>query len=710
MVILNDEDDSTRPINVPPTKAEAIDNYITSISHGTRAYGIDVIRIWLQSQVDQVKIIDSFLGNPTGTFLIDPTKDNRILDVALAWNEDFPAMVKVAIIDLLQNRIVMDTTIPDRFQKKDAIVKHLEKMKVVITDMQHVTLRNLGPKYEGVPIATDCQILMLKKPQTYTKRAVYSCLSDHTETVYASLITKTLPQKVICWKTNCDHYKEDMYLVPGSKVTSFVMRGIVQEPLEQAKHSQPITRDVEFKDDEVTQVYIGQQIKLIGNFRSIETETGYNDIVIQVINIDAPADTEPVMPSAQTLAKWEKLVKQVDYLDQIAKSFQPLIYPSKVNGTWLAKIAVVLHILGGIKIDGLRGDIHVFIGGDPSSGKTKIGEYLEEVTVKSDFVNCSTASGAGLTVGMDPELHFPRAGPAVLCHNGNLVCDEFTRFKDKEDYDKFLQSMESQFVTYTKGGHHQKLAAATSYLALGNPKNDQYDFDFGILDNYAMPKALMARFDIKINIVDVVNAVEDGLKIDHVNLLRDIGVQKFIEQNGLFTAPEMLAMFNYMKTIEPEMLPESAQAIKSFWQDMRGMQHAKGAVRLDIRFYEAIYRTATAWARLHLSKQVTMQYVSDTIKFYKETLKTFGMNTERELHQLPLTDAAQNKDIAFERTWRLQEKLQDNEYIDEAKFLAALHKEYPYHFPGGIDEVQDMFDKWHRQKKITKLHGKYKLG
>ena len=669
---------------------QANDDNTTRLSFNAE---LDVIKTYLQ-RPDKLKIVDSFMANPAGTFLIDPTEDPGLLDIAVSQNEQFPAMVKKVILELLHE--VVKT-------RGYAASDMFKALKVRVTNMSQIKMQELGPEYEGVPVAFECQVIGMDKPQTYTKFAKAWCINGHSEDVFADLVTKKIPEYILCTKDGCPYYKHRMKYDPNSYITSNIRRVIIQEPMDQAKHGTPVIFDCEVKDDDAPNVYIGQRKKIIGNFRSLRRNKGFNDIIIQAISVNDLDETEVTPPDAELLVKFQTAAAKQDYLDIITKSYAPVIYGEK-----LAKLCVILSILGGNRIENLRGTIHTFLCGDPSTGKSKILEFLTQVSPKADIVNGATASGHGITIGMDRDLKIPRAGPVPLCSGGHVGIDEMGRLPDEEDLEKLYECMESQTVSYTKGGWDLHINAKTAIIGAANPKGDVYDLDFSIVDNINLPEPLVRRFDLRVNLLDKPEPTRDMAKIEHIQYIRKYGVTKYIEDNKLFTAKELLAIFTYMAQLQPVMSEKADYILKNFYNDVRGIEQERGSLAIDTRFFESLYRVATAYAKLHFSNMVDELHVLAVIMLYRETFTTFGQSTEKTFKQLSMSSSITNQESAFIFSARTLEKKRQDGYFDESELLVSLATDHPQHFKN-MDHAEAYFSMMLKNNRLLKHNGRYKL-
>jgi DNA replicative helicase MCM subunit Mcm2 (Cdc46/Mcm family) len=273
---------------------------------------------------------------------------------------------------------------------------------------------------------------------------------------------------------------------------------MIQEPMDEVSGSNPITFDCELIDNDVRQVNLGDEVELIGIFRSrLNDKKKLNDIVIQTVSVNKINHTMEC--ELDDISDFEQMIKNNTLERTLIDSYAPSVAQED-----LAKTACLLTILGGVDIDtkeiSLRGVINTFLLGDPGMAKSQLLSYITTIIPKSDYVNGAISSGPGMTVGLQ-EINgrkMPVAGPLSLCHDSVVSLDEISTVKG-EDLSYLLQSLEDGKIKFLKGGYNLTLNAKTAVIAAANPKGYRYDDDLPPLDNIGLPDPLLTRFDIKIN-------------------------------------------------------------------------------------------------------------------------------------------------------------------------------------------------------------------
>jgi DNA replicative helicase MCM subunit Mcm2 (Cdc46/Mcm family) len=158
------------------------------------------------------------------------------------------------------------------------------------------------------------------------------------------------------------------------------------------------------------------------------------------------------------------------------------------------------------------------------------------------------------------------------------------------------------------------------------------------------------------------------------------------------------------------MTDKAAKLINDFYLHIKTIEQREGSIRINKRFFESVYRVATAITKLHLKNETTAEYAMMAIEIIKQTLQTFRMNTEKEGVVMSLETHDDSAKTAFRHCWRTLETELKNDYIPEHRFLEKLVAEYnSFKDFKNLERAQAYFDKMYNAGKITKSNGLYKL-
>lgn len=583
----------------------------------------DHIGKFMMTHEDYGKIVYSYLANPNGTFLFNPLENDMMTDFFNQDPENFPLLVKKAIIDQLKNYTGGDN------------VRLLEKatvgISVLITDARQIKMRDWYAEFEGMPVLVECQVVGTNQEETYNKSAVARCWKcDYKVTVGEN------DKMPYCGNTHCERYDKLMELDKTTVKTGDTKIILIQEPLDEVKHGTSRILSCIIKDQAVKTTFVGQHKKVLGVFRSHNQEgKTTNKVMIHAVAVHDIESNKTKLPTQKQIERFSELVKKDDYLDILTKSYAPEIFGEK-----LAKLCVILARVGGTRVGRLRGETHCLLVGDPGSGKSKMLEFLLDVTPNCGFAVGGTMTGSGITIAMDTlpnKQKILRVGIVGRCNGSCVAIDEFSQISD-EDKGKLFECMESGKMHYNKGGFDQMADAETSVLSATNPKNYIYEFTKTISDNVDLPAPLTDRFDLKVNLTGDKTEIEEQSKLNHIQLLRNEGVEKYIKKEKLLKTEDMFLLFNYAKSLKPVMSDKASKLMNTFYMNMKNMEKDQrdGSFRINTRFYEAVIRVSTSYAKLHLSETVTDSHAMMAIEIIKQTLRTFGMNVEKDGVVLPL--------------------------------------------------------------------------
>jgi replicative DNA helicase Mcm len=313
-----------------------------------------------------------------------------------------------------------------------------------------------------------------------------------------------------------------------------------------------------------------------------------------------------------------------DAYDKLIASFAPHIY-----GHEIIKEAILLLIVGSVtkKLDDgstRRGDINIFLVGDPGTAKSEMLKYAAKIAPRGLYTSGRGTTAAGLTAAVIRDksgIMMLEAGAVVLGDQGLVSIDEFDKIKP-EDRSSLHEVMEQQTCSVAKGGIVATLNARTSILSAANPMYGKYDPFKNITENVNLPVPLLTRFDLIYVIRDMPEREKDSRIAGHIlEIHRDVehAAQPAIEID-LFR--KYLA---YAKQIEQKLTNEVITAIRDYYMKMRNVD-SEGMITVTPRQLEGLIRLATARARLLLKDNVEPEDAERAIYLVQRMLETAGVD------------------------------------------------------------------------------------
>ncbi|MEK6807395.1 MAG: minichromosome maintenance protein MCM [Nanoarchaeota archaeon] len=357
------------------------------------------------------------------------------------------------------------------------------------------------------------------------------------------------------------------------------------------------------------------------------------DLLVEANSIEAK---EEEFEEIEIKPEDEKVIKELAEKPNVYEKLRDAIAPS-IYGYENIKEAIVLQLFGGVKKvreDGTRtrGDIHMFLIGDPGSGKSQLLRYVATLAPKARYTagKGSTAAGMTATVVRDEFMRgwALEAGILVLCNKGVACLDEMDKMSE-EDSSAMHEALEQQTVTIAKANIHATLRAETTVLAAANPKFGRFDPFAPIAQQIDMPATLLNRFDLIFPIRDIPNAEKDERIAQHI-----LDLSREPEGKRAEISSELLRKYiSYAKQrISPKMTLAAIEEIKNFYVTLRASaakeENEIKSIPISARQLEALVRLSEASAKVRLSDKVTKRDAQRAVSLLKSSMKEVAYDTE----------------------------------------------------------------------------------
>ncbi len=363
----------------------------------------------------------------------------------------------------------------------------------------------------------------------------------------------------------------------------------------------------------------------------------------------------------------EKRILELSEDPELFKKLRESISPS-IYGYDEIKEALVLQIFGGVKKvseDGTasRGDIHLFLIGDPGVAKSVTLKFISNIAPKGRYVVGKAATGAGITATVVRD-EFLRgwsleAGAIVLANKGIICIDEIEKM-DPNDRSAMHEALEQQTVTISKANIQASLMAETSVLAAGNPKYGRFEPLQSIVEQIDLPPTLINRFDLIFILRDLPNKDQDSAIATHVlNMHQMKGPRPEIELD-LFKKYIAYAK----QKIKPRLTEEAVQEIKDFYVKMRksSSEGSSKSISISARQLQGLVRLSEAHAKMRLSSTVNKEDSQASIRLTNYYLMQVGFDPETKTFDIDrftarISSSQRGKIIFLKETIkRLEEK------------------------------------------------------
>ncbi|WEL29874.1 minichromosome maintenance protein MCM [Haloferax volcanii] len=321
-----------------------------------------------------------------------------------------------------------------------------------------------------------------------------------------------------------------------------------------------------------------------------------------------------------------------------------------------AKLGIFLQLLGGVRTelpDGThrRGDPHMLLIGDPSTGKSTLMDAAERIAPRAVSVSGHGASASGLTAAAvrddfsDNGQWALEAGALVHAHKGLACVDELDKIQP-DAVKSMHKALEQQRIPISKAGINTTLPAETAVLAAANPKHSRWDPHLEDHEQIDLDSALISRFGLIFKFVDRPDPDHDDIVADTILLSKDLA-KKYnadphsVDESELSEVEPALPIEFLRKYIayarkNYEPVFRDASVRKKMREAYVTLRSANGydenaAIPVSTRKLEDVLRFAEASARGRLSNVIEEQDVERAQELVGDSLRQFGTNADGNL-------------------------------------------------------------------------------
>ncbi|MDH3610877.1 MAG: minichromosome maintenance protein MCM [Nitrosopumilus sp.] len=610
------------------------------------------------SKVQASTFTESALSDRVKDFLTRFKDRNGVYKYVEAIDEMMPKNSKYILVDY--NDLVIEPELerifsedPDRiftaFSRaiKEALQTRFSDYAEKIKDEVRVrlvnypsqrSLRQINSETIGYITSVSGMVVRASEVKPLAKELIFVCPDEHpTKVIQLKGMDVKVP--IVCDNPNCKH--RDFELKPeASKFIDFQIIRLQELPEDLPPGQLPHYIDVTIRQDLVDNARPGDRIILTGVVR-IEQESvagvprgqsGLYRLRIEGNNIEflggRGTKTSRKIEREEISPEDEKLIRALgqtpDVYQRLVDSFAP-----HIQGHALIKEAILLLIVGSNQRhlgDGskIRGDINVFLVGDPGTAKSEMLKFCARIAPRGLYTSGRGSTAAGLTAAVVKDktgIMMLEAGAVVLGDQGLVCIDEFDKMKP-EDRSALHEVMEQQSASIAKGGIVATLNARTSILAAANPMYGKYDPFKNITENVNLPIPLLTRFDLIFVVRDIPTKEKDEKIARHII---DLHTPQGTDQRSVIDVDLLTKYLAYAKKSAPNLTKEAEAKILDYYLSMRNVE-SEEMITVTPRQLEGIIRLSTARARLLMKDKVEEEDADRAIFLIKSMLEDAGVD------------------------------------------------------------------------------------
>lgn len=582
---------------------------------------------------------------------------------------------------------ILDSDIEDKFSP---IVRFFN-----LPEEYRVAIRDVGSDHLAELISVEGTIRVITEKLEKLTVAYFICKKCSTPSIILQK-TQQLVKPIMCNECKSRDFELDL------EQSTFIdyQKIQIQEPLENLKGSEQASNiDVYLSDDLVNRCSAGDKIIITGTLKLRPPKGDVNIysrylVANHVEKVDQ--EYEELKISFEEEQEIKALSKKEDIYQMLSKSVAPNIFGHEV-----VKEAVTLQMFGGVKKEiakqKFRGNIHVLLVGDPSTGKSKILEYANILAPKSIYVAGKTVSGAGLTVSAVKDEYGEggwtlKAGAIILASGGIAMIDEFDKI-GADDRSSLHEAMAQSTVSVSKAGLYSKFRADTSVLAAANPKYNRFDQFKNPLEQIDLPFSLLSRFDLYFVIPDLLDKQMDTDIARHV--LRTQGLAEKLSGNDKSISKEELSSIEkeILPSIDPNLFKkyvayarqnmrpvlsqEASDIILKFYVELRDLGRKQKSFTATPRQLEGFIRLSEASAKIKLKKTIDADDANRAIRIFKTSLEQVAMDKETGKIDIDIlqTGQSQSERNFIKTVLKLVKDMSVENPISVKEFLEFTEKE-----------------------------------
>ena len=578
----------------------------------------------------------------------------------------------------------LQTRFPDYAEK----IKDEVRVRLVNYPLQR-SLRQINAETIGNIASVSGMVVRASEVKPLAKELVFVCPDEHqTKVIQLKGMDVKIP--IVCDNPSCKH--RDFELKPeASKFIDFQILRLQELPEDLPPGQLPHYIDVTIRQDLVDNARPGDRIILTGIVR-VEQESiagitrghsGLYRLRIEGNNIEflggRGSKTSRKIQREEVSPEDEKMIKT---LSESPNVYQRLIdsFAPHIQGQSLIKEAILLLIVGSTQRllgDGskIRGDINVFLVGDPGTAKSEMLKFCARIAPRGLYTSGRGSTAAGLTAAVVRDktgIMMLEAGAVVLGDQGLVCIDEFDKMKP-EDRSALHEVMEQQSASIAKGGIVATLNARTSILAAANPMYGKYDPFKNITENVNLPIPLLTRFDLIFVVRDIPGREKDEKIARHII---ELHTPQGTDKRSVIDVDTLTKYLSYAKRSSPDLTKEAEEKILQYYLQMRNVE-SEEMITVTPRQLEGIIRLSTARARLLMKDKVEEEDAERAIFLIQSMLQDAGVDVNTGKVDLGVLQGRPRSEVSKMQLFMdvLKSMEGDNKVaVEERSFVKELQK------------------------------------
>jgi len=599
---------------------------------------------------DKVREFLTQYKDPTGSFSYVEQIDQMIVKQTTYIVVDFNDLVSVPVIEekfrqsadeiLTAFRKAIFEMLKERNPEYAEKIEHDIRARIANFPDER-SLRQINSEVITKMISVSGMVVRASEVKPLAKELTYKCLANHTSK-FTLLDGMSLDKAIKCEVPKCPHTNLAI-VAEESRFIDFQIVRLQELPEDLPPGQLPHYVNVSMKQDLVDYARPGDRIVLTGIVR-IEQErvsgVKQSESALYRLRVDGDnvefiggkgtkssrrTEREEISPDEEKIIR--TLSKNDDIYERLIASFAP-----HIRGHEIFKEAILLLIVGSTQralSDGtkVRGDINVFLVGDPGTAKSEMLKFCARIAPRGLYTSGRGSTAAGLTAAVVRDtsgIFMLEAGAVVLGDQGLVCIDEFDKMRP-EDRSALHEVMEQQSASIAKGGIVATLNARTSILAAANPIYGKYDPYKNLTENVNLPIPLLTRFDLIFVVRDIPSREKDKKIAQHIISQH---ASSGTDTTSLVDIDILTKYLAYAKRIEPVLTKEAETKIMEFYLKMRSIEgeDKEKTITITPRQLEGLIRLATARARLLLKSRVEGEDAERSIYLFEQMLENSGID------------------------------------------------------------------------------------